>query len=362
MNWRDARHPRAGGAEFYTQALARRFVSDGNHVEWFTAAFPGSLLEELIDGVHIVRKGRQWTTHVQAFRRYRNALHNRFDLVVDEINTIPFFTPLWSDIPTVALIWQLAREVWWYESPFPLNAIGFAAEPAYLRLYRRTPVITFSESTASDLRHLGFDGRINLVPVGIEPIAIEDRSKDSMPTFVFVGRLAPSKRVHEIIEAFSIFRRSTGQGRLVLIGSGPDSYVQMLQRQSVALGIDQDVEFAGWLRGADKYRRIAAAKALLMASVREGWGLVVTESNACGTPAIVYDVAGLRDSVRNLETGLIVAPNPQSLAQGMLALSEDKTLYDRLSGRARALGTRSTFDASYSVIRDTVAKLVGNGA
>jgi glycosyltransferase involved in cell wall biosynthesis len=78
------------------------------------------------------------------------------------------------------------------------------------------------------------------------------------------------------------------------------SSLKLLTRK---LGLHESVKFLGRLPAADKHRYMAAVHALLMASVREGWGLVVTEANRCGTPAIVYDVPGLRDSVRDGKTG-----------------------------------------------------------
>jgi glycosyltransferase involved in cell wall biosynthesis len=354
LNWRDARHPRAGGAEFHTHELARRFVQAGHQVEWFTATFPGAATEEFVDGIHVVRKGRQWTVHLNAYRHYGGSLRGRFDAVIDEINTIPFFTPMWAGIPVFAMIWQLAREVWWYESRFPLNAFGYAMEPLYLKTYRKTAVFTFSESTASDLRNLGFTGKITLVPVGIEPIDPPDQPKGQEPTFIYVGRLAPSKRVHEILIAFATFQRLSKTGRLVLIGDGPQGYVRRLTKLAERLGVSQLVTFSGWLRGAHKHQRMAAARALLMASAREGWGLVVTECNACGTPAIVYDVPGLRDSVRHLATGLVVPPNPDALANAMLQLAHDEKLYQRLQAGAQSWSRTLTYEAGSRLILDTI--------
>src|SRR5207245_4914322 len=132
--------------------MARRWVVGGDSVEWFTAGFPGASSEADLDGVHVVRAGRQWTVHARAMARYRGRLEGRFDVVIDEVNTIPFFTPLWAGIPTALLIYQLAREVWWYESPLPVNAAGFALEPLYLRAYRSTPAFTISSSTEACLR------------------------------------------------------------------------------------------------------------------------------------------------------------------------------------------------------------------
>lgn len=282
--------------------------------------------------------------------RYRARLKGAFDVVIDQTNTIPFFTPMWAGIPVFLMIWQLAREVWWYESRFPLNVIGYTLEPIYLRTYRRTPVLTFSKSTENDLLAIGLHGEITVVPVGIEQGAVPAEPKSNEPTFIYVGRIAPSKRVHDIVRAFAIFRNARGNGRLVLIGTGPNTYTQRIVRLSVALGVSDSVELSGWLEGQAKRRRMAEAHALLMASAREGWGLVVTECNACGTPAIVYDVPGLRDSTRHLQTGLVVQPNPSRLAAAMLDLVHDSELYGRLRAQALSWSRTLTFDEACRVL------------
>jgi glycosyltransferase involved in cell wall biosynthesis len=303
-----------------------------------------------------VREGRQWSVHLHAFRRYRSRLRGQFDAVIDETNTIPFFTPLWAGIPVFLMIWQLAREVWWYESRFPVNALGYALEPLYLRLYRQTPVLTFSASTLADLRGLGFRGDITVIPVGVEPVEIPDKPKSGVPSFIYVGRLAPSKRVHEILEAFALFRQEHGSGRLVLVGNGPKQYVLRLERMSARLGVADSVEFCGWLQGAAKHERMTEAHALVMASAREGWGLVVTECNLCGTPAVVYDVQGLRDSVRHLETGLVVDPSPDALARGMEQVVADSDLYARLRDEAQRWSRTFTYDAGTRVVLETLGQ------
>jgi glycosyltransferase involved in cell wall biosynthesis len=252
------------------------------------------------------------------------------------------------------MIWQLAREVWWYESPFPLNALGHAVEPLYLRAYRQSPVFTFSQSTASDLRSLGFRGAISVVPVGIEPVDVSSTRKSETPSFVYVGRLAPSKRVEDILEAFALYRQATGAGTLQLVGNGGPSYVRRLAQLSAHLGVDDKVEFCGWLHGPAKWRCMAEAHALLMASVREGWGLVVSEANACGTPAIVYDVPGLRDSVRNELTGLVVPPQPLRLSEAMIRLTSDRQLYARMAAAAKEWSGRLSLDDAAREVQQTL--------
>jgi glycosyltransferase involved in cell wall biosynthesis len=355
LNWRDVKHPRSGGAEFFTHEIAKRLVQAGDEVEWFTAGFAGGPTEESVDGVHVVRSGRQWTVHTHAIRRYRGRLRGRFDAIVDEVNTIPFFTPLWADIPCLMLIFQLAREVWWYETRFPLSAAGYLAEPIYLRLYRDVPVLTAADSTLDDLRGLGFRNRLTRIPVGIEQINPScHAAKEPVPTFIYVGRLAPSKRVDDIIAAFAAYERVAGPAKLWLVGEGPDHI--RLQRQVSRLGITADVEFFGRIPREEKHCRMARAHVLLMASAREGWGLVVTEANACGTPAVVYDVPGLRDSVRHGESGLVVPPRPEALTEGMLTMTGNPELYNSLVTEAQSWSQRLNFDATAATVQDELRR------
>src|SRR5213078_4133661 len=125
-------------------------------------------------------------------------------------------------------IHQLAREVWWYESHFPINILGFLIEPLYLMFYRDIAAITVSPSTRADLRALGFRGPITVVPEGVESVGRVDASKPNWPRFVYVGRLSPSKRVTDIIRAFSTFVKRECQGELSIVGRGSRSYETQL--------------------------------------------------------------------------------------------------------------------------------------
>jgi glycosyltransferase involved in cell wall biosynthesis len=279
-------------------------------------------------------------------------------MVIDEVNTVPFFTPLWAGIPCFMFIHQLAREIWWYESPIPLSVVGYLVEPFYLKLYRHIPTFTVSASTENDLRRLGFSGQVTIIPEGIETIADRRYPKSSKPTVVYVGRLAPSKRIGHIIQAFACLRKDLGSAGLWLIGNGPAGYVRRLHRLVEHVGLTEDIEFFGWLPPSEKHRRMAQAHVLALASVREGWGLVVIEANALGTPAVVYDVPGLRDAVRHEQTGLVVRPSPKDLAAGMRRLFEDRTLYAQMVIRAEAWSQQFSFDRTAIVINEGIAPMV----
>jgi len=122
--------------------------------------------------------------------------------------------------------------------------------------------------------------------------------------------------------------------------------------------VERNVVFWGGVSSSDKLRLMSEAHALLMTSVREGWGLVVTEANACGTPAIVYDVPGLRDSVRAEVTGLVVPPRPASLSTAMIRMTSDRELYDRLVAQGRRWSADFTFDEAAKKVAQVLESAV----
>lgn len=337
--------------------MARRLVAGGHSVEWFSASFPGALSNEDMDGIKVVRSGRQWTVHFLAFWRYRRSIRSQFDVVIDEVNTMPFFTPLWAGIPIYMLVFQLAREVWWYESRFPISAFGFLAEPLYLSVYRRTRVLTISKSTESDLRRMGFKGTITIFPIGIKAPERSDVDKSASPSFIFVGRLAPSKRVDHLIEALAHYRDVARCGTLWIVGVGSDSYIRFLKKLARRHGVLEHVHFVGRVSPIERDRLMSQSHALVMASVREGWGLVVTEANSLGTPAIAYDVPGLRDAITDEVTGLLVPCNPVKLSEAMIRLTSDRPLYDRLARNSRRQSAAFSFDASASVVEHELSRI-----
>ena len=327
FNWRDIMNPAAGGAEVFTHENAKRLVEKGNEVTLFTSAFPGCMKEEVIDGIRVVRDGGKYSVYWKAREYYNKYFKGKFDIVVDEINTRPFFAPEFvnNGEKVVALIHQLAREFWFYETGFPVNYIGYYfLENKWLSNYRDIPTITVSESTKKDLMTLGFN-KVSIVSEGINFKPIESMpEKEKEPTLIFVGRLKKAKLPDHAIWAFKIIKKKLPDAKLWVVGDG--YYRKELEKISCS-----GVEFFGSIRNEKKLSLLSRAHAILVPGVREGWGLVVTEANAMGTPAIGYDVNGLRDSIRDGKSGLLCANNPEAMAQRALELLEDNTLRERLS-------------------------------
>lgn len=316
-NWKDTGHPAAGGAEVYVEAVTRYWAKWGHDVTLFCARAPGQAAAEDVDGVHVVRAGGRYLVYREARRFYRSMGAGRFDVVLDVVNTRPFLSPTWAgDVPVVALIFQVAREVWRHEVPPGIASVGrHWLEPRWLRHYALVPTLTISESSRESLGWYGLRD-VSIVPVGLDLPLFSPPPKERRPTVAFLGRLAANKRPDEAVEAFVRARRNVPEACMWVIGTGPME--GSLRRRAAS----EPVRFLGRVDNATKLDLLARAHALVVTSVREGWGLVVTEAAAVGTPSIGYDVAGLRDSLR-ASNGLAVRPTVTDLAGTMARILPD---------------------------------------
>jgi glycosyltransferase involved in cell wall biosynthesis/O-antigen/teichoic acid export membrane protein len=309
LNWRDLAHPKAGGAEVYTHNVANEWIKAGHEVTLFCGIVKDKPCAEVVEGLRIIRRGTRWSVYREARHFYRREGRGKFDLVLDEVNTRPFFASKWvDDAKVVALIHQVCRELWQYQVPFPVAFVGrYWFEPRWLRAYREVPTATLSTSSKESLENYGLQ-RVEIVPVGYYGLVERpDVQRETVPTIVFIGRLEAHKRPDEAIRAFELLREKTmPSAKLWVIGSGP-------MEEELRRSVPDGVEFLGRVSQEEKTSRLARAHVLVVTSVREGWGLVVTEAAAVGTPVVAYRVAGLSDSVR-ASNGVLTAPNPKQLS------------------------------------------------
>ena len=310
-NWKDRRHPAAGGAEVYTDACARRWAAAGHHVTLLCATVDGEPAVDMRTGYRIIRRGGRLGVYAAA-RTFLRANHAGFDVVIDEINTRPFFAHHHAGrTPVVALAHQVAREVWFQEVPLPVAVVGrYVLEPRWLRMYADIPTLTVSTSSAESLRAYGLRN-LAIVPEGVEvPAGLTlPAARSARPVLAFCGRLVSAKRPDHAIAAFARAAERLGGAELHVIGTGP---LEAKLRRSLPAG----VVLHGSVGQREKFEILGAADALLCTSTREGWGLVVSEAAAVGTPTIGYDVAGLRDSV-SAARGLIVEPGVDAMAEAI---------------------------------------------
>ena len=158
-----------------------------------------------------------------------------------------------------------------------------------------------------------------------------DRPAPSHPGFVIgaVGRFTSEKGHRTLIDAFARVSRVLSDSRLVLVGYG--ELEEDLRRRAEGLPIT----FAG---ERDSAELLPTFDLFVQPSLYESQGIAILEAMAAGRPVVASDVGGVRDAVRDGETGLLVPPSdPEALAAAILRLARDSALAARLASAARAL-------------------------
>lgn len=356
LNWKDINHPQKGGAEVIAHELGKKLIEDGNKVTFFCQTFPGCKDAEEIDGIKIIRKGNQLSVFFHAFLYYRS-LKRKPDKIIEMINSICWQTPLY--IPRklrVAYLNQLAREVWFYEFNFLTAVLGYIFESLEYMTYRTTRFICYSESTKKDLVSMKIPvENISLFSIGIDHKKYKAGGKKSdLPLFIFVARLVSMKRADLCIKAMKKLLVLFPKAKLAIIGNGEqeESLIQLAEKLDIKKSVEFVLKNNFFLEKSAKdikVRLMQKAWCLLLPSVKEGWGMVVTEAAACGTPAIVTDVTGLRDSVLNSKTGIIIPrqSDEAGLASAMIRVCEDSKLRRSLCKNAFEFSKNFTWEKSY---------------
>jgi glycosyltransferase involved in cell wall biosynthesis len=305
LNWRDVTHPHAGGAEFYMHNMAKQWAADGIDVGWLTQRHAGSARVEVIDRIRIHRVGGRLTQYPRVALK-QVQLRRHYDVLVDCENGIPFFSPLYSRLPKVLVVHHVHREIFRQQLPRQVRWLALWLEGVAMpRAYRRTAVVAVSESTRSDLVAGGFrPDQITVIPNGVDPPGPVGVGKAPYPAILCMGRLKPQKSVDVAIRAMSKIVREFPEAELHIIGQGPDRV--RLERLSWSSGLAQNVRFHGYVSNAVRDEVSARCWVAVCPSAFEGWGVVCMEASARGLPVVASDVNGLRDSVRDGETGVLV--------------------------------------------------------
>jgi glycosyltransferase involved in cell wall biosynthesis len=347
FNWQDIRNPLAGGAEVHLHEIFSRVAGMGHEVTLFCSSFEGAAPEETIGGIRVIREGGRYLFNFLVPIRYRRRFRGEgYDVVIDDLNKIPFLTPLFVREPLTVIVHHLFDTVIFREAILPLALYVYLAERAGVALYRRRriPVFAVSPSTEEVLLKKGFaksDIEIvrNCVDHGLfRPTGVP---RSGTPLVGYMGRLKKYKSVDHLLRAFAIFRRQVPDARLVVIGEGDDR--RDLERSARQLGIAEAVRFTGFVSEEEKVRLLQEVWFLVNPSSVEGWGLTVIEANACGTPVIASDVPGLRDAIKDGETGILYPYGAiDDLAEKMVRLARDSDLRGRIAAAAQEWA--GTFD------------------
>lgn len=339
FNWRDISHPLAGGAEQSLFEHAKYWRKKGAKITWFSSSFKKAKKREVIDGITVIRKGSHFTVHLWAFFYYLTNKFEKCDLVIDSFHFLPFFTPLY--IPSkkiVGLINEVAGTVWFENIIAPLAFLGYHLEPHFFKLYKKNFFITGSKSTKDELIKIGIPkDKITVVHHGIHLVRVDRRIvKEKNPTLLFLGRISKDKGIEDCIEAYIDIEKTIKNVALWIIGSEEKKgTIKNLEKKYELHNYNGRIKYFGFVSEKEKFSLLKKSWILLHPSKKEGWGLNVIEAATQGTPTIGYDVSGLRDSVLNGKTGILVASNNTSLlASAIVSLINNRIRYTSFSKNA----------------------------
>jgi glycosyltransferase involved in cell wall biosynthesis len=343
--WRDLANRNAGGSELLVDRLASGMAARGHQV---TLLCGGHSTDDR--PYRVVGNGGDYSQFLLAPLAFRRRVPP-CDVVVEVCNGLPYLAPLWCGRPVVCLVNHVHSELWSLRYPPPMSTLGRFAERVVMpKVHTDSLFLTVSDSSAADLAAIGVrPDRIRLLYNGVEPPpTLAPRSAE--PLFLALGRLVDYKRLDLLLALWERVRPVTG-GRLVIAGDGPDR--ERLERLA-----GDGVTFTGRVSDVDKHRLLCAAWLLLHPAIMEGWGIVVAEAAARGTPTVGFDVPGLRDSVAPGLTGLLAGTENQ-FASMWASLALHHARRTAMGTHARAFAARLRWSVAVDRFADVVDEAAG---
>ena len=365
VNWMDRENPLGGGAELHLHETFGRLAARGHRVTLLASGWSGAPGRTELDGMEVHRAGGRYTFSAAAPRYYARELRGRpWDVVVEDLNKVPLFTPLWAEAPVALLVHHLFGEVAFREASLPLATATWLLERCVGRLYHDRPTVAVSRSTAEDLVRRGIPWeRISVIPNGVDVEALTPDPTGRRypePTILYLGRVKRYKRVDLLIRAVARLAEEGHQARLLVAGRGDD--LPRLRRLRARLGLEDRVEFLGFVDEARKLELFRRSWVHALTSPKEGWGIANLEAAACGTPTVASDAPGLRDSVSHDRTGLLVPHGDVvALAGAFRRLLTRHEVRAEMGREARRFAETFTWEATADGMERFLAHRVATG-
>lgn len=328
---RDWTHPQGGGTGTNLFGQVARWVAWGHRVTVVAGDYPGATrVERPAPNLTIHRMGTRLTVFPRAALAVLRGVGRDADVVLEVVNGIAFFTPLWLRRPRVALVHHVHRHHYVHEYGRVGSVAAWALETFPLRvLYSGTRFITISQAARRDLIATGVgEERIHVAYPGVEQSQFREPHPAPEPLLLYLGRLKQYKRIESL---FSVMEQ-VPEATLVVAGHG--DHRAALEAQIAERGLDDRVRLVGHVSEDEKRELFRSAWLTLTASSAEGWCLTVMEAAACGTPSAALRVGGLPESIVDGETG-VLADTPEELAERVRELIANPAERARLGAAAQ---------------------------
>jgi len=309
FNWRDIKHPRAGGAEVHLHKIFEPIAQSGNKVFVVSSRFDGCEDIENINGMGIIRLGNENTYPLEVWKNYK-FLEKKFkpDIIYEAFNKLPLLTPLLTKKPKLIQMYHLWLFSIFREASFPVASVVWLGEQMLRVFYRKEQFAIISDSAKKELKTYGIkDEQIKIIYCGMDHdfyVPSPERDIDKNGKYLlFIGRLQKYKGVLDICESFEKLTTKYPDLKLKIAGSGP--FRPKLEKWIAKRNLQDKILLLGFISEEEKLKLLQHAFLIVQPSYKEGWGLTVIEANACGVPVVANNAPGLCDSVSDGKTGLL---------------------------------------------------------
>ena len=369
LNWRDTAHPEGGGSEVYMEQLAAGLVERGHEVTIVCAEHDRAPAHEIREGIRFHRLGSKLGVYSRARKLLRSGALGPLDVIVDTQNGVPFFAPWATRTPIVVLVHHVHREQWpVIYGPVRSRAGWWVESRLSPRVYRHHRYVAVSQRTRDELVSLGIGAdRITVVHNGIRmrdlgtPPRLSTATDGDRPTITVLGRLVPHKQIEHVLTAASVLRHHVPHLRVNVVGDG--WWAPRLHELSASLGLDDIVEFTGFVDEDTKDALLHQTWVLALPSLKEGWGLVVMEAAARGVPSVAYSQAGgVAESVLADQTGILAGPGYDiaEFTEALRRLLTDDDLRHRLGRNAYERAASFDWQVSAKAFETALLEAVGS--
>ena len=341
INWQDWKNPQAGGAEIYLYEIFSRLINKGHKITLLCSRAVGQSRNEILDGFEIYRIGKRSNFNFFVPTAMRSILrHRKIDIVVDDLNKIPFYSPIFTRKKVLPMLMHIFRTTIYRETNFLFASYVFFTEMIIPYLYPRSNFVAISNSTAEDLKEIGVKNRIDVVPCGIPKLPQINAQVRQKNLVAYVGRVKKYKSIDHFVSAISIVKRQKDI-EAVIVGDG-DAKNELIE---LSRKLNLDIKFTGFVSEEEKYQIYRKARVVVQPSIKEGWGLTAIEAQSCGTPVVCANSPGLREVVADGKTGFLYPyGDVEKFASRIIELLNDEEKWQRFSRSAKEWASGFSWD------------------
>lgn len=362
INWQDISNPMAGGAEVHLHEIFKRIAAMGHQITLLCCEYNNCKKNENIDGINIIRKGKRNFFNFIVPSEYKRLIkQNSYDIVIDDINKIPFYTPFFVKLPLLVISHHFFGKSIFNQSGIIAGSYVYITEKIIDLVYKKQKFTVVSQSTLDEFIERGFNkDNFTIIPNAIDHNLFPFKAiEKAEPNITYFGRLKKYKSVDHIVHAFSKLAVKYPDLKLNIAGTG--DFRGELENIVAGFGLSKRVKFWGFITDEQKLELLSNSYCVINPSIKEGWGITNIEANACGTPVISSNVPGLRDSVLKGESGFLYEyGNIDDMVSKISLILDDNELRNKINSSSIDWAKKFDWDKSAGMMEELIEQVVRN--